>query len=305
MGRLLVILSISVMFWNVENFYDFKDDGTGESDTEFSSAGAKHWTSRRFYRKCDAIAKTILWTGAPPDIVAFAEVENRFVLRQLLARTVLRKLDYDIVHYESPDIRGIDCALLYRISRLELVSSRPVRVDTAVLRTRDLLLAQFVSREGDSLAVIVNHHPSKLGGNETDWRRPLVIDRLKEASDSLMGEGWGRILAVGDFNDTPDNPLFGRLTPALELCRRAGGERGSIRFNGQWELIDLAFCSPALAQSVAWTVLSPPFLTERDAAHSGERPLRTYSGPRYLGGVSDHRPILVTIRPERDIENRK
>ena len=70
---------------------------------------------------------------------------------------------------------------------------------------------------------------------------------------------------------------------------------GSIRFNGEWQLIDLCFVSPALADAASFSVLEPPFLTERDAAHSGEKPLRTYSGPRYLGGVSDHRPILVRI----------
>ncbi|MBR5072002.1 MAG: hypothetical protein IKX29_00465, partial [Bacteroidales bacterium] len=94
--------------------------------------------------------------------------------------------------------------------------------------------------------------------------------------------------------DTPDNPVFTRLAPAFSLCRTAGA-RGSIRFNGEWQLIDLCFVSPELAAEASFTVLEPPFLTERDAAHSGERPLRTYSGPRYRGGVSDHRPVLVRL----------
>ena len=339
---------VTVMFWNLENFFDFKDDGTGESDAEFSATGTRRWTKARFYRKCQAVAKTILWASVP-DIVGMAEVENRFILTQLVTKTALRKLDFQIVHFDSPDPRGIDCALLYRASRLTLVSAKPCRVSAPGLQTRDILLAQFVTAAGDSLAVLVNHHPSKLGG-ETDWRREVAVARLRVLGDSLAAAGWPRVVAVGDFNDTPDNPLFTRLSPTFSLCRiknfgkdsvygtgkpfdendvgssEGGGsgraftrngsappERGtsrrepeplpsenwrtvgSIRFNGEWQLIDLCFVSQALADAASFYVLEPPFLTERDAAHSGDRPLRTYSGPRYLGGVSDHRPILVRL----------
>lgn len=290
---------VRVMFWNLENFFDYVDGGGGESDAEFSAAGARRWTKKRFYRKCHAVAKTILWAGSEmgaglPDVVGVAEVENGFVMRQLVSRTVLRKLDYEVVHFDSPDPRGIDCALLYRGSRLTLVSAKPCRVSAQGLQTRDILLAQFVTPAGDSLAVLVNHHPSKYGGGETDWRREVAVARLRALGDSLAAAGWPRAVAVGDFNDTPDNPLFSRLAPTFTLCPPAGGI-GSIRFNGEWQLIDLCFVSPALAGAASFSVLEPPFLTERDAAHSGDRPLRTYSGPRYLGGVSDHRPILVRL----------
>ena len=337
---------LRVMFWNLENFFDFLDGGAGESDAEFSATGPRRWTKKRFYRKCHAVAKTILWAGSLgregggyaglPDVVGMAEVENRFVLKQLVDKTALRKLDYEIVHFDSPDPRGIDCALLYRASRLTLVSAKPCRVSAEGLQTRDILLAQFLTPAGDSLAILVNHHPSKYGGGETDWRREVAVDRLRALGDSLAADGWSRIVAVGDFNDTPDNPLFERLSPSLSLCRlsapsaslfpasTADGSRllnpllvsadpfrenvrlsavppgnrngiGSIRFNGEWQLIDLCFVSPALAGASSFSVLEPPFLTERDAAHSGDRPLRTYSGPRYRGGVSDHRPILVRL----------
>lgn len=318
--------SVTVMFWNLENFFDFRDDGKSESDAEFSATGERRWTKTRFYRKCQAIAKTILWAGSNksgdvPDIVGVAEVENRFALGQLVSKTALRKLDYEIVHFDSPDPRGIDCALLYRASRLTLVSAKPCHVSAPGLQTRDILMAQFVTLTGDSLAVLVNHHPSKYGGGETDWRREVAVARLRALGDSLAAAGWTRAVAVGDFNDTPENPLFDRLAPTFFLCRFSVPEaplqnrqgkpssegnavedepslrgKGSIRFNGEWQLIDLCFVSPALEGAASFSVLEPPFLTERDAAHSGDRPLRTYSGPRYLGGVSDHRPILVHIR---------
>ena len=295
-----------IMFWNLENFFDFRDDGTGDSYTEFSAEGAKRWSKSRFYRKCDAVAKSILWIGseegALPDIIGVGEVENAFVLRQLINSTCLKKSDYKVVHYDSPDERGIDCALLYRSSRLKLISSKPCRLDTSILKTRDILLAQFIDSAGDSLAVTVNHHPSKYGGGQTDWKRKMALDRLKELSDSLMVEGWTKHLAIGDFNDGPDNPLLQDLLPSLALCPVSSEKPGltsfnfgSIRFNGEWELIDLAFASPELNERASFRPVTIPFLTERDAAHSGEKPLRTYSGPRYLGGVSDHLPILVRL----------
>jgi hypothetical protein len=230
-----------------------------------------------------------------PEVVGLAEVENGFVLRQLVTQTALRKLDYEEVHFESPDPRGIDCALLYRASRLTLVGAKPCRVSAPGLETRDILLAQFLTPGGDSLAVLVNHHPSKYGGGETDWRREVAVARLRALGDSLAASGWRCAVAVGDFNDTPDNPLFRQLEPTFALCRLEVGGPGSIRFNGEWQLIDLCFVSPGVAEGAAFSVVEPPFLTERDAAHSGDKPLRTYSGPRYIGGVSDHRPILVRI----------
>lgn len=291
--------ALSAMFMNLENFFDYHDGGEGESDHEFSSNGPRHWTKRRFNAKCCSFAKTVLWagsvTGRLPDVIGVAEVENAFVLKRILSNTILRKLDYRYVHYDSPDPRGIDCALFYRRSTVGLRSSKACRVDGGGLRTRDILLAQIVSSSGDSIAVLVNHMPSKYGGAE-DWRREVAVARLKALSDSLAAEGWLAQLAIGDFNDTPDSPLFDELMPQLSLCQKTGTERGSIRFNGQWELIDLCFVSSALSRRSSFHVLAPPFLTTRDAAHSGEKPLRTYSGPRYLGGISDHYPIYVTVK---------
>lgn len=138
-----------VMFWNLENLFDWRRDSLNgsESEAEFTSFGKKHWTKRRFTAKCNAIAKSIFWIkdreGALPDVIGIAEVENRFVLKRLLEDTPLYKADYKIVHYDSPDPRGIDVALLYRSSRLELLDAVPLRVDGGKhppLRTRDILL---------------------------------------------------------------------------------------------------------------------------------------------------------------------
>lgn len=310
--------TLDVLFWNLENFFDYRDQGTGVSDAEFSGRGLRHWTKKRFLTKCNAVAKTLLWTagqtGRMPDVVAVAEVENRFVLKQLLRETALRKQPWGIVHYESPDHRGIDVGLLWRTDRWDTVSTRACHVfgpDGAVLPTRDILLVQLQRRAApapavDRWAILVNHHPSKYGGSSSAWRREAAVDRLRELCDSLRAAGWSRIVATGDFNDTADAPLFQRLDAlenlALPLAARG---QGTIRFNGRWELIDLFFLSnvPAPASSglaspgsaARMTILHPPFLTERDKTHSGEKPRRTYIGPRYNGGVSDHRPIHLRL----------
>jgi hypothetical protein len=310
--------TLDVLFWNLENFFDYRDQGTSESDAEFSGRGLRHWTKKRFLTKCNAVAKTLLWTagqtGRMPDVVAVAEVENRFVLKQLLRETALRKQPWGIAHYESPDHRGIDVGLLWRTDRWDTVCTRACHVfgpDGAVLPTRDILLVQLQRRAGaapavDRWAILVNHHPSKYGGASSAWRREAAVDRLRELCDSLRAAGWSRIVATGDFNDTADAPLFQRLDAlenlALPLAARG---QGTIRFNGRWELIDLFFLSnvPAPASSglaspgsaARMTILHPPFLTERDKTHSGEKPRRTYIGPRYNGGVSDHRPIHLRL----------
>lgn len=314
---------LRIMFWNLENFFDYFDSGTGDSDKEFSAHGARHWGKKKFQAKCAAIAKTLMWAGdregRMPDIFAVAEVENRWVLRQLNEGTMIRKYGYEIVHFDSPDPRGIDVGLLYRPQTLELLESRPVRVhgtgpSGSVLVTRDILLATFRIAPGDTVAVLVNHHPSKYGGNDTDWRRNLALARLQALKDSLVQAGVTKVIATGDFNDTPENTRFeGKIVlPFINLAAplSARGE-GTIRYEGKWELIDMFLVTPpllggqqsqssqmssaALAPSAEMQILHPPFLTVRDNVHSGDRPLRTYSGPRYLGGVSDHRPILLRL----------
>ena len=295
--------TLQAMFWNVENFFDWRNDSTTVSDLEFSAAGERHWTWKRFQAKANAFAKALFWTeaetGRLPDIVGLEEVENAFVLRQVLQKTALRKLDYKYVHFDSPDSRGIDVALLYRSSRLELLDSKPCHLFAAdtVMATRDILLCVF-QKDSTKFAVLVNHHPSKYGGAaESEPRRRIAVARLRFLADSLAVLGIDRIIAGGDFNDTPDNPVFGLLEPALlpmhkDLFRRG---LGTIKYDGKWDLIDHIYVSPALAPLARMQILRIPFLLTRDTVHSGEKPLRTYTGPRHTGGVSDHLPVLLEV----------
>ena len=293
--------SLFVVFWNLENFFDWKKDSlsASRSDEEFSSLGARHWTRGKFNRKSRAVAKSVLWLadeeGRLPDVIGVAEIENRFVLERLLRDTPLSGAGYSIVHYDSPDPRGIDVALLYRKQSLELLFSAPLRVGG---NTRDILLAGFRRNGGDTLAFLVNHHPSKYGGGPSD-RRAVAMRRLEEVTDSLMKSGESAVIAMGDFNDTPESTeeySKKMMNLAGPLARKG---RGTIKYTGKWEMIDMFFISPAVAErnpGAAMKVARIPFLTVRDGAHSGEKPLRTYTGPRYSGGVSDHCPITLVIQ---------
>ena len=267
--------SLLVVFWNVENFFDYHSDDRPQ-----------YWSAGRFYAKCDGIAKTLLRIadryGRLPDAVGFAEVENAFVLRQLVSATTLRKLDYRVVHFDSPDHRGIDCALLCRRSTLPLRGSAPKHVpDSAggILPTRDILLAEF-----DSLAILVNHHPSQLGGKAGP--RAQARARLQALTDSLHAAGQPRTLAVGDFNEDLWREIR-RSEPAND------GKRGTIKYNGKWEKIDGGFA--AGFAGVREEVFDDPVLLVPDRSFGGSKPRRTFVGPRYTGGISDHLPVVFIV----------
>lgn len=276
MTRLLALLlaavpaagqdSLLAVFWNLENFFDYR-----------SEAAPQFWTRGRFYAKCDAVAKTLMLIadryGRLPDIAAFAEIENSFVMHSLVSSTLLRKLGYSAVHFESPDHRGIDCGLIYRKSVLELLDSYPKHVydsSGAVMATRDIVVAEF-----ESITVLVNHHPSRIGGKSD--RREAAMERMLGIADSLRSAGRRRVLAVGDFND--------------ELWPSEGS--GTLKYNGRWEKIDGHFSFGAL--DVDEKVFVSPLLLVPDKAFGGMKPRRCFTGPRYEGGISDHLPIVLEV----------
>lgn len=297
--------SLLVMFWNVENFFDYVDDGAGESDNEFSSYGSRRWTQKRFYAKCEAVCKAIFWIGEKygrmPDVMGLAEIENRGVLYKLLSSTLLRKYDYGIVHYESGDRRGIDVAMLYRKSVFRKVydSVRVPEYEGINMTTRDILQVCLEDRNGRRMEFIVNHHPSKYGGTSvSEGRRMAAMTALKELCDSLRrGAPEVPVVAMGDFNDTPDgsqfNILEGVLSNKADSLFKAG--QGTIRYEGKWELIDMFMVSEEVSDLCVMDIVKIPFLMTYERKYPGMKPFRTYSGPRYIGGVSDHCPIVLCI----------
>lgn len=291
-----------IMFWNMENFFDWKDEGQGSADAEWSPRGTRHWTFGRFRKKCEAAAKTIFLlseeAGGLPDVVCLSEVENRRVLNGLVHHTLLEKCGYGIIHCDSPDRRGIDVAMLYRKETLRLLGSRAVRFGGDSLRTRDILLAQFALQDGRRLAVAANHHPSKYGGGESSWKRKAALDALGALRDSLSAAGDSLFVACGDFNDAASDSLYIRFAGRHALHHPGEGMarqgRGTIRFEGRWELIDFFMYDAHMEATMKIGAL--PGLLVRDNVHAGEKPFRTYSGPRYMGGISDHLPVLLEIK---------
>ena len=291
------------MFWNLENFFDWTDQGTGESDAEFSSYGKRHWTRKRFYTKCDAVSKTIFHIGdlygKLPDVMGFAEIENRGVLEKLCSSTLLRKCGYRIVHFDSSDRRGIDVAFLYRTTCSSLLSTylKTPETDGNKLQTRDMLHISLKDLQTDEIYdYIVCHHPSKFGGEESSRpKRLAAMTALKEMCDSLSNRN---LIVMGDFNDVPSASQFDMLDNSLvnksDSLHAAG--RGTIRYEGKWELIDMFLVSSNIEGHSVMDIPEVLFLMTRESRHAGEKPLRTYSGPRYLGGVSDHLPVVLYFR---------
>ena len=311
--------SMTVVFWNLENFFDYTDGGTGPSDTEFSASGDRRWTEGRYWKKCHGVAKTLMWIadryGGLPDVMGVAEVENRRIMQSVTKGTLLRKYDYAQVHRDSPDPRGIDVALIYRKDVFDKVSEKvfPVTEDTGgnPMKTRDILYVCLRLKEGGHQEdghqegggkgvyhFLVNHHPSKYGGAEASGpKREAAMRTMLSVCDSLAAEGSGCIICMGDFNDTPDGEAFyaveGRLANLAEPFAEKG--RGTIRFAGKWEMIDMFLTDGATGENAVMDICFPDFLSVKDGPHSGLKPLRTYTGPRYAGGISDHLPIVLKI----------
>jgi predicted extracellular nuclease len=298
-----------VVFWNVENYFDTRDEADRD-DEDFTPGGTYHWNRKRYTAKRNLIAKGLIATadslGRMPAVIALAEVENLRVVKDLAENTPLARTGYRIVHRDSPDARGIDVALLYDPSRVEVVSVEFLGVET--FRTREILYCRLRSTIDSSAAplhLFVNHWPSKRGGAaSSDSRRIAVSDFLCARLAALQKEDTeARILLIGDFNDTPEGESLatlcdscGLINMALPLWRQG---RGSIRYKGKWELIDQALMSPPLAaEGALFGIFDAAFLQENDTAFLGKKPRRTFIGPRYNGGVSDHLPVLVRIHME-------
>lgn len=291
-----------IAFWNVENFFDTEDD-TLKADEAFLPMGENHWNPRRYNDKRNKIYKVIAamqW----PVAVGLAEVENDRVLRDLCYGTPLRRKGYTFVHFESPDRRGVDCALLYRRDQFRLTETHRIEVSdsTTGFFTRDILWVGGILGGTDSCFLLVNHWPSKLGGAEADRRRMAIARRLRHTMDSLQRAHPGAlVLAMGDFNAAPDEEAiqkglgFGKGKQNLDgfynLMHGIPKGTGTYKYHDYWSCIDQMIANRELEVSI----FMPDFILEDDTRYLGKKISRTYSGMQYLGGYSDHLPIIVSI----------
>ena len=302
---LTLILSslLTFMELNCENLFDTRHDSL-KNDQEFLPDGSYKWTPYRYWAKLNHLGQEIVAQSDPvPDFVAMCEVENDSVMFDLTKRSLLRNAGYEYVMTSSPDERGIDVALLYQPASFALLHSHSIRIkplpDTRP--TRDILYASGLLITGDTLHIFVVHAPSRRGGAQVSRPyRLLVASQLAEAVDSVYAISRdAKIIIAGDFNDYADSPALQYLYEhhLINISSDAQGSHGAkatYRWHGEWRSLDQILCSPSLAARKQSSVIGDlPFLLEDDEKYGGKKPYRTYLGPRYLGGYSDHLPLVV------------
>lgn len=280
--------SVSIMFYNVENLFDTFDDST-KNDNEFLPEAKKKWTKSRWHKKTQKIAQVITAANYP-DVIGFCEIENDTVLKKLINSNLLWKEHYKILHFESKDQRGIDVAIIYKAHRLDLLSVKPHYVNLKGRRnTRDILSATFAN-ETDTFALFVNHWPSRYGGQKKSIPKRLIAsNKLKILMDSVTHNFSNRkVIAIGDFNDEPHDISLASFTNYEFAPFKFDG---TIRYRGRWQKFDQFILSKKFAYQAR--ILNFKFLLEEDKKYGGFKPYRTYIGPRYRNGFSDHLPILL------------
>ena len=290
---------------NCENLFDCRDD-TLKEDEEFTPDGLRHWTRSRYWRKLNNIGQELLsCSSSLPDIVALVEVENDTVLYDLTRRSLLRNAGYQYLMTESPDVRGLDVALLYQPTAF-----RPLCYETLTVPpmkdmrpTRDILYVMGETVTGDTLHVFVVHAPSRYGGErQTRAYRKQVASILITYLQDRATDGRSSIIVAGDFNDYADSPslkLFYRqgLVNATRQARGSNGARGTYRYHGEWRSIDHVLVSPSLYEKIDTVFVNDAnFLLEDEPRYGGRRPRRTFQGYRYQQGFSDHLPLVVRFR---------
>ena len=315
--------SFCVMEWNVENLFDPYDDPKKQDD-DFTPSATRRWTWYRFMKKLENVGKTVAAAGgvSVPDLVALCEVENDSVLEKLTKISVLRRAGYRYFVTNGLDIRGINVALLYRPISFKPVFVETVRPDFSGLPrkfSRDVLMVSGRIVTGDTLDVFVCHFPSRLDRYKQGERyRERIARQVRRKADSLFSvRRNANIIIMGDFNEVPESAILCRHMEVLPAMRykpgfshdmlfslmgsksRSGGIKGTYCYKGKWELIDNIIVSERLLSGDSrlclsrdgCNIFSPPFLlTEKDGR---KVPFRTYNGMRYIGGFSDHLPLVA------------
>lgn len=310
-----------IVFYNVENLYDTRNDSL-TNDEEFLPGGDKNWTNERFYRKIVRIYQTMvaLGEGEMPALIGLSEIENREVLNRLVYDTPLSRLRYQVIQRESPDARGIDVALLYRPDIFEPDSTAWLRVPLSVGEsTREILMVKGRLWENDTIHIYVNHWPSRYGGaGSSNAKRLAAASTLAVSVKQIfLTNSNSNIIIMGDFNDEPgDESLqaIGKILMNVASDSRfslinlsaktsIADLEGTIKHQGSWSVFDQVIVSPSLINgdngcrlvSKKTEIFKVDFLLEPDETYTGFKPFRTYTGPGYNNGFSDHLPVSILV----------
>jgi len=315
---------LRVMFYNVENCFDCFDDSL-TLDNDFLPQGERHWNWDKYKQKTNKISKVILAAGGWefPDIIGLCEIENRFVLDGIFKLGHFNKINYQIIHRESPDRRGIDVALVYQSEVFQPIDTSFLQVKYNGEKnstTREILYVKGKTHTSDTIHVFVNHWPSRWGGQlESEHKRISAASVLKNTIDSIqLGNSLAKILIMGDFNDHPENESLKRILQAkspidgdhlsnnlynLSESFVKNGSIGSYKYQGKWGMLDQFIVSGSFLNKTGilyceqdgMSIFAPDFLLESDETHFGIKPFRTFVGYKYHGGFSDHLPIVLDL----------
>jgi hypothetical protein len=315
-----------IAFYNVENLFD-TIDSFDTNDLEYLPQGSKQWDSRKYSEKITNLARVIseIGTDLTPDgpaILGLSEVENKLVLNDLVNDPQIRDRGYRIAHYDSPDRRGVDVALIYQPKYFTYLSSKPflfIPEGRENFYSRDVLLVSGLLH-GELMHILVNHWPSRRGGERAS--RPLrnaAAQLNRKIVDSLqLANPTAHIIIMGDLNDDPinesvkkhlqtgwdknklkENELF---NPYYDFYRKG---IGTLAYRDSWNLFDMIILNQTLLTPDKSTytffkadVFNKRFLLQTQGQFAGY-PLRTHAGDTYLGGFSDHFPVYIYLVREK------
>lgn len=286
--------SLRIVSYNVENLFDTKHD-TLKNDSSFLPEGMHHWTYRRYQTKIDRIAQVLVniggWESVP--LVGLCEVENARCLRNLCYE--LRRFHYKYVHYDSPDERGVDVALLYDSTRLSILNRRALSLSLDGDATRDILYVSALYEQRDTVHVMMCHLPSQLGGaSNTDWKRQRAKSLIQSQIDSIfLFQPSANIVVMGDMNTSAQDDLTGMVNLMIPIQKMG---QGTHKYQGIWTCLDQFYVSPSIVSRSVASIFSPQWLLEEDTKYLDYKPHRTFIGFRYNDGYSDHLPIVLHLR---------
>lgn len=320
---------LSVAFYNLENLYDIYDD-PNVFDDDRTPAGKDKWTEKIYRQKLKNMAYAISQiglkeTGSAPNIIGVCEIENRKVLEDLIKEPALEKYNYGIIHYDSPDLRGIDVALLYQ--RAIFTPSNSASHELILYDNKDPLKRTFTRDqlvvsgmlEQEEMHFIVNHWPSRSGGEKiSSHKRESAAKLNKKIMDSLQRQDpYARIISMGDFNDDPHNKSLKQViaakaeksevemkdlyNPMAKLSKKG---IGSLAYRDGWNLFDQILISrPYLVNDYSRyafykaSIFNEQFLITPEGQYKGY-PFRSFGNGAFTGGYSDHFPVYVLLIKE-------
>jgi len=287
---------------NCENLFDCRHDSL-KQDIEFTPDGARHWTRTRYWEKLNRVGQTIAsCADRMPDFVALCEVENDSVLHDLTRRSLFRTAGYEYLMTCSPDVRGLDVALLYQPAMFRPLCYEEIEVPLVkdMRPTRSILYIKGESWRGDTLHVFIVHAPSRYGGKS--YSEPFRLQVHKVLAEHVAPLRQGNVIVAGDFNDYATDKSLRHLeelglTNVTKSTKGARGAKANYRHEGYWGNLDHVLVSPSLTNLVDTAYVNDqPFLLEDDEIYGGKRPYRSFVGYRYHRGFSDHLPLVVRFR---------